>query len=242
MNYNDYTDAKIVAIKLAQTLQKDIAETEGLFFWALSGGESATEFYQTLTAEPFASEIEWNKVRFFFTYEKMGKLADSNIDLAQRFLFEPLGIKEEHIFSIDPMAADTETEAERYSSVLAEQVPQMGGYPRFDLALLEIGSDGRTAGIFPGQMDFFIAEETCLPNRNAKTKEKTVTLSLTALEESRKIVFLATGPESRYVIGDILNLMPEAKEYPANFLAAKCPWAHLFADAQAMREKSYSIY
>ena len=46
----------------------------------------------------------------------------------------------------------------------------------------------------------------------------------------------------RHAVGHIINLLPEAKAYPANFLAAKIPWVHLFADDQAMREKSYAIY
>lgn len=242
MNYNDYTDPKIVAIKLAQTIQQDIASTTSCFNWALSGGNSAPLLYETLTSEPFASSIDWSKVRFFFTYEYMGRRANSNVAQAYAYLFEKLNVKEEQIFAINPEAADLNQEAERYRSVVEEQVPQIGGYPRFDLALLEIGDDGRTAGVFPGQMEMFVAEDVYLPNKNIKTKEQVITLTLAALEESKKIIFFTTGPEARFVLGDILNLMPEAKEYPANFLAAKCPWAHLFADAQAMREKSYSIY
>lgn len=242
MNYNDYTTPQMVTIKLATLIQESVNQST-LFHWALSGGAAEEELFKTLSQEPFRSSIAWDKVRIYSIYQELGSAAPSRLDTVRKYL----PIAPEHLLEPSSTASDAQTEATRYATLLKGQVPHLDSMPRFDLALLEIRPDGGTAGVYPQQWDLFDTDLTVAPNE-VKTDEsqaasqKLITLTLPALEESKKIVFLVLGPDSRFAVGDILNLQPEARDYPANFLAAKAPWAHLYADAQAMREKSYSIY
>lgn len=243
MNYNDYATPQIVAIKLAQMIQEKVAALpEGrLFYMALSGGSDYVEVYKILAQEPFSNAIDWSRLRFFFVYEEIGA-STTHYQEAEEYLFAPLGIGEDQIFRIDATTEDPAQEALRYAQVVREQVPHLDGSPRFDFTLLELKPKGQTAGICPRQMDLFVDESVYIANQNPEDDTRYVTLTLHALESSKNLVFLALGPDSRYAIGDIVNLDPSAKDYPANFLAARCPWIHLFADKQAMRERSYSIY
>lgn len=243
MNYNDYATPQLVAIKLAQMIQEKIAALpEGQqFHWALSGGDAYVELYKVLAQDPFRSSIDWSRVRFYFVYEKMG-MQNSNWVAAQTYLFEPLAIDKNHVFGIDSEAKDLKQEAERYTQIIREKVPLLDGMPRFSLSLLELTPKGQTAGVCARQMDLFVDESVYITNTNPENGEEYITLTLHALESSKNLVFLALGPDSRFAIGDIVNLEPSAKDYPANYLSARCPWIHLFADKQAMRERSYSIY
>ena len=95
------------------------------------------------------------------------------------------------------------------------------------------------------RQELYISDDVFAPNKMTTEQgeqRQLVTVTLEALEESKRLVFLALGQDVRHAVGHIINLLPEAKAYPANFLAAKIPWVHLFADDQAMREKSYAIY
>ena len=235
MNYHQYSTPELVTTQLAQFIAEAVEATEGDFHLALSLEEHAEVLAQALTSEPWRSRIAWDRVHFYLLHEQLGEADLAHRTLLQRLLFDPLQIPAEHIHAVEESAQEPAQAAASLQQHVAERVSHLDGRPQFDLA----------AGVYPDQVELYISDDVFAPNEMTTEQgeqRQLVTVTLEALEESKRLVFLALGQDVRHAVGHIVNLLPEAKAYPANFLAAKIPWVHLFADDQAMREKSYAIY
>jgi|GEM_PF-586673 len=245
MNYHQYSTPEEVTSQLSLFICEAIEDTKGDFHLALSLDKHAAILAAALTTEPYLSRIPWGRVHFYLLHEQLGGENLTHYTKLQELLFIPLQIPEDHIHAISDQSLDPGQAAQALQQEVGAQVSHLGGIPQFDLAILEMGIDGHLAGVYPDQIDLYISDEIFAPNETetiSGAPQQLVTVTLSALEESKRLVFLALGQEVRHTIGHIINLLPEAKAYPANFLAAKIPWVHLFADDQAMREKSYAIY
>lgn len=245
MNYHQYSTPEQVTTRLAQFIAEAVEVTGGDFHLALSLDEHAEILAKALVAEPWRSRIAWERVHFHLLHEQLGTTALAHRTKLQSLLFDPLQIPAEHIHAVTDVAQEPARVAQTLQQELEERVRHLGGRPQFDLALLEMGVDGHLAGVYPDQVELYISDDVFAPNvitTESGEQRQLVTITLEALEESKRLVFLALGQDVRHAVGHIINLLPEAKAYPANFLAAKIPWVHLFADDQAMREKSYAIY
>lgn len=238
MNILSYPSPKEVAQKLAERIAEEV-EKKPVYHLAITGGEDAPMVYQALAA----ANINWQKVRLYFVSEVIsGRQAGINYDVARHHLITKVPIREEQVYRI-PIDADSAAQAaQSYQQQVTGEVPLLNGYPLFDAVLLALHEDGHVAEIHPGQEELYYKEDVYLVNKRPESGEETVTLSFQALSEVKKIFLYAFGDDIRFVIGNMVNLMPEAKAYPANVLTALNPWSTLYADAAAMREKSYAIY
>lgn len=237
MNNISYNTAEETALKLAERITQEVQKADK-YHLALSGGTDAVHVYRALVAAP----IEWEKVHIYFTYEVVsGTKAGFNYTLADAHLFSKVNIPAENIHRI-ALDVTPDTEADRYANEELTLLPRVDGKPRFDFALIEMGDDGHTVGIYPGQEELFWSEQTYISNQIPNSNDHLVTTTFGTLECAKTVAFYAFSGKSRFIIGNIVNLMAEAKAYPANYLAAHCPWIFLYADAESMSEKSYSIY
>ncbi len=127
------------------TLYREAIKNRGLFFLALSGGKTPRKFYAKLAELP-EREIDWSKVHFFWSDERMvaHDNAESNFRMAYDSLISKIKIPVENIHAVrtdlPPRAAAVEYENE---------IKKILGSVNFDLILLGIGPDGHTASLFP---------------------------------------------------------------------------------------------
>lgn len=245
MNYHQYKTPEIVAAKLAEFIKEALdAHAATTFHLALSLKESLPTIAAALSSVPRA-DADWGRVHFYLLHETLGvPEQDTHRHRLQKHLFDPLRIPEGHIHGVSA-GADAQEAIRRLTDEVAGAVPHLSGYPQFDLAILEMGTDGHVAGVYPDQLELYMSEQPFALNRRTTgegREEQTVTVTLSAIEEAKSIALVALGQDVRHAVGHIVNLFPQAKSYPANYLASKVPWVHLFADDQAMREKSYAIY
>lgn len=237
MNTISYPSTEQTAKKLAERIAQEVKKADH-YTLALAGTKTAIPLFKALVE----ADIDWQKIDVFYADEIMeGPQKGIQNLFAQAHLWDKVNIPEAQIHQIDTNAP-LENELQRYMQEISRIVPKVAGVPRFDMVLLEMTSDGHAAGIFAGQHDIFLEEETLLSNKNPKDNTQHLTLSLHTIEAAKNICLYAFGGEARFSIGDIVNLLPEAKEYPTNFIAFRCPWIYLYADGESMREKSYSIY
>jgi 6-phosphogluconolactonase len=83
--------------------------------------------------------------------------------------------------------------AQRYEPLVRQALP-------FDLVLLGLGNDGHTASLFSNTMTQ--GESLVQPVFHApKSPKERVTLSATALSQSREILVLVSGPEKKATLG-----------------------------------------
>lgn len=132
-------------------LAKQAVKEKGVFTVALSGGNTPRYLFEALTTPPLVHEIPWAQIQFFFSDERYVPHDDpmSNYDLAKRYLFQKVPVKEENVFAVPTGHADPKVAAALYQKTI-EQVLGVHHAVGFDLIYLGLGSDGHTASLFPG--------------------------------------------------------------------------------------------
>jgi 6-phosphogluconolactonase len=125
-------------------------------------------------------------------------------------------------------AVDVASAAARYARVLEKffagqgAAPEEGKFPRFDLVLLGMGSDGHTASLFPGGPEVNESSNLTVPvNAPAgyATTER-VSVTLPVLNSAAYVLFMATGAEKREVLKSVLDPQDPARvKYPSALVA-----------------------
>lgn len=239
MNILTYPSAEQTAKEIASRIQKEIDSCPNEYHLVISGGINAPILYKALSD----SAIDWSKVHVYFAFEYIkGPRKGFNFTLAKGHLFDKVALAPEHIHPIIVPNGEETNIAESYSELVCKLVPSVNNHPRFNALLLEMHDDGRIAGYLPGDEDLYHAQEAYIINDKKSTEEAYVTLTCEAMGSSKSIIYYAFGERVRYVVGNMINLMSEAKLYPANYVQALYPWVYLYSDKDAMREKTYSIY
>ena len=202
------------ADSLVDAAKESIAE-RGRWMWALSGGSTPETVYQLLAAEPYRSQINWNRVHVFWGDERCvpPEHKDSNYGMARRALLDHVPLPPENIRRIRGELSPQEA-ADDY----IEQLRRAFGLgrmemPVFDTVLLGLGADGHTASLFP---DTEILRRTDVPvavARVAKLDANRISLTYPAINAAREILFLVSGADKAPVVQAILG--GKGEQYPA---------------------------
>ncbi len=191
--------------ELAQEAARSTAEVidstiraRGTCYWALAGGETPRGCYEALAAEPYRSRLAWERVRFFWSDERLVPVDDpaSNYGMARAALLSRIEAREDYVFPLQDPA--------RYSELLG-RLPRNGGlFPRFDLIHLGMGEDGHTASLFPGDPALGEQRALVLRVRAVKPPPDRLTLTLPVLNAARQVLFLVQGPGKRDALARVL--------------------------------------
>lgn len=235
-----YPTVEVATKKIAERIKHEVDSNEA-YYIALTGGLQAPLLYRALAEE----DIAWEKVHIFFACEILsGPQKGFNYQLAKHHLFDkaPIHPGNIHPISVEGNESDLQTVKDAYIDEVSALVPTIGGHHRFNMVLLEMSEDGGAAGFYRGDEELYSEKDPYLQKNRPQDNENLLTISCEALGTAKSLLFYAFGDSLRFMLGNIINLMPEAKLYPANYLLALYPWAYIYADSQAMREKSYAIY
>ncbi|MCX6175724.1 MAG: 6-phosphogluconolactonase [Ignavibacteriales bacterium] len=188
------------------------------FYVALSGGNTPKIFFNKLV-EKYKKKIKWENICFFWTDERCVQPtdSDSNYRMTKQYLLDKIQIPAENIYRIQG-ENDQLKEAERYSSVIKNIVPERNNLPSFDLTMLGIGSDGHTASIFPDQLHLIKSERICETAIHPLTFQKRITLTGTIINNSSQIIFFVTGKNKSKVVSDIINSAQISNSFPAAYI------------------------
>ena len=169
---------------------------------ALSGGSSPAPVYQALAAD---ARVDWQRVRVYFCDERCvpPDHEESNARLAREHLIGPAAIPDAHVFPMDG-AADPPAAAAAYDALLREHFE---GPPRFDAAVLGMGSDGHTCSLFPSSPALRETARLCVhtlapPGMAVPDR---LTLTYPALAGSRHALFLVRGAGKREPLREALQ-------------------------------------
>jgi 6-phosphogluconolactonase len=127
---------------------------KGLFTVGLAGGSTPKTLYELLGNENelYRSELCWEKIHVFWGDERHVPTdhPDSNYRMAREGMLSKVPLPSNNIHRIKSEMDDAHAVAAEYEQTLREFFGLAGGeFPRFDLLLLGMGSDGHTASIFP---------------------------------------------------------------------------------------------
>ncbi len=180
----------------------------------LSGGSTPTKLYRLLVG----ADLPWHRIHVFWGDERFvpHDHADSNYGAARRALLDHIEIPEGNVHPW-PILDSAEASAEAYSDVLQST---LGLDAMFDLTLLGLGADGHTASLFPGT-GALAAQGLTVASRPAGAASPRLSLTASALSNSRTVLFLVTGEEKRDALSDLLAPSPEGPgEKPARAISA----------------------
>jgi 6-phosphogluconolactonase len=181
---------------------------------ALSGGSTPRALHALLAAEPYARELPWSSVRFFWGDERCvpARSPRSNYRMARETLLQPLQIPPAHVFRMRGEREPRDAAAE-YTDTLASQLGPDG---RLDLVLLGMGPDGHTASLFPGSRALRIVRRRVAANWVAKLGEWRLTMTYPTFNSARRVLFLVTGTDKRPAARRILTRQPGWRGLPAS--------------------------
>ena len=181
MNVRVLADAEAVAVAAADLIGEAIESTARTL--VVAGGSTPKRAYRLLAERPIA----WGRVTVLFGDERCVPPSDpeSNYRMAKQELLDRV-----HPGSVHRMPAELGAEegAQLYDRVVR-------GLSPLDLVLLGMGPDGHTASLFPGH-PALDAPGCAAPVHGApKPPPDRVSLTLGALREARRVVFLITGDD-----------------------------------------------
>lgn len=202
-------DPKAVAREAARrfvALAVEAVASRGRFSVALSGGSTPGALYRLLAEEPQRSAVPWERVHLFWGDERCVPPSDpaSNYRLAHGTLIDGLPIPAENVHRMRGELAPEEA-ARAYDRELQDFF--CGPRPRFDLALLGLGSDGHTASLFSGSaaLDERKQLAVAVTARYEDRPARRITLTLPAINSAREVWFLVTGSAKAQIVRDVLT-------------------------------------
>ncbi len=194
----------------------ECSQNKGSYSIALSGGSTPKEIYHLLSTETFRHEIEWSRVRLFWSDERCVPPTDidSNYRMAMDAGFQDLPIDATQIFrmhgELDPVKA-----AADYSEVLKEHLPRS----RFDLVMLGMGPDGHTASLFPGTEGLKSTEPYAIANPVPQKETTRLTLTFPCINSAAQTLFTVFGASKADKVREVLS--SKGHENPAFHIGTK---------------------
>ncbi|MCF8062626.1 MAG: 6-phosphogluconolactonase [Deltaproteobacteria bacterium] len=222
--FQDRSDLSRSLAELVLDAAERCVEAQGLFTIALSGGSTPREAHRLLGREPISRAFPWDRACFFWVDERCVAPADwaSNYGNALRDFLGQVSLPPENVF---PMPAELPPleGARAYERVLSRFFdPPPGSFPRFDLTVLGLGSDGHTASLFPGHPALDETRRFVVPVRGGDPFMDRLTLTLPVLNHAARTVFMVAGRDKADAVRAVLDL--EDPRLPASRVSGNRAW------------------
>lgn len=206
------------------------------FYLALSGGETAKSMF-ALWADEYRDRIDWDRLRFFWVDERCvpPTSPDSNYGHADRLLFQPLGIPEDHICRIKG-EEEPETEAVRYAKVTMSRLPLVNRMPAFDCMILGVGGDLHTASIFPNRQELLSDERCYAVARHPDSGQYRITMTGPLLLNKAPLLVPILGSGKEAVIQRLAAGHSSTTPTPASYILTKAAEATVYTEGKLSGE------
>ena len=209
--------ARILAEKVLDLIKNSII-SERKFNIALSGGSTPRILFERF-AKFYSDPGIWDNVRFYWVDERCvpPDHPESNYRMAHETFLRYLSYSNQHVFRIRG-EEDPHKEAERYSRLIHNHLPETDKFPTFDLVLLGMGGDGHTASIFPGQMELLGTDKVCDVAVHPGTGKRRITLTGKVINNAVNIFFLVSGEDKAKMVTRVICEGSGNEELPAAFI------------------------
>lgn len=213
------------ATEFARHCRRSVAE-HGTCSVALAGGTTPAGMYALLaTAAALRDAVPWQQLHFFWGDERHvpPDHPDSNYRMAREALLSRVPVAADHVHRIAGENPDAARAAQDYERTLRAffGVPP-GAFPRLDLVLLGLGSDGHTASLFPGTPALAERERLAVSNPVARLHADRITLTVPVLNHAARVVFVVSGRDKAAALRAVLEGAHLPERYPAQLIAPVC--------------------
>ena len=227
-------DAEALARCVADWLVAAAVGSEGRFAVALSGGSTPRRLYELLAGPPYGDAFPWGRTHWFWGDERFvpHDSPASNYRMAREAMLAraPVPVGTIHPIPTEGLtpqgaALAYERELQRFYGASTLKPDR----PLFDVTFLGLGPEGHIASLFPGTA--ILSERSRWVGAVIGAKaEPRITLTYPAIESSRAIAFLVSGPAKRHVLKRLLDGDPAL---PATHVRPMEGTLHIFADRAA---------
>ena len=221
--------AKVIAVADAAALATAAARrliarvtTGGRSAVCLTGGSSPQDLYRLLAAEPWRSQVPWDRVHWFMGDDRFVPLADprSNMGIAKQLFLDRVPAPRGNVHAIPtdanyPKGAANIYEDELKSFYGAEKLDP--ARPLFDLVLMGLGPDGHVASLYPQSRALDEKQRWVVGVAKAGWEPfvPRVTLTFPAHASTREMLFLVDGAGKRGILRRVFagEDLPGARAY-----------------------------
>ena len=196
-------------------------KAKGVFYVAISGGNTPKRFFELLGEAPQASSLPWEKIQLFWVDERYVSPDSewSNYKLAVDTFLNKVAISEANIHRIPTEHEDFKAAARHYEQTIREVFGlEAGQLPEFDLILLGMGADGHTGSLFPNSYAAFDTEDLACVVYVLDEKLNRITLTHPVLRAACHLVVLVCGKEKAGILKTVLTSEPDEVQYPIHAL------------------------
>ena len=196
-------EAAHLIIEIAQ----NAVAANGRFSIALSGGGTPQRLFQLLGQSPHKEQMPWENTFFFWGDERLVSPDDtgSNYGQAHAIFIGKVPIPSENVHRAHG-ELDSDTAVTDYKNQL-KKFAQDRQWPRFDVVLLGLGSDGHTAALFPGPITPAEQTDAVIPVTADYDGRPAQRLSLTPqiFNDAANVIFLVTGANKAETVTAVIN-------------------------------------
>jgi 6-phosphogluconolactonase len=204
------------------TISEQAIQSTGRCVIALSGGSTPRTLYQTIRTPEWNTRFNWSRIVFLFGDERCVAPDDpnSNFGMAQRELFQPLNLSDDHVQRMKGEYPDPAVAAAEYEKTLRDVTRcTEPAVPRIDLILLGLGEDGHTASLFPGTAALQEQSKLVTVGQAPTGIRSRLTLTLGVLNQAAVVLFIVTGAGKaemvhRVIESDAEHSLPASRVLP----------------------------
>jgi len=195
----------------------------GVFRVALAGGSTPRRTYELLAEPSRAKQVNWKAVQVFFGDERTvpPDHEDSNYGSARAALLSKIGVPDSRVHRMEGERKDPREAARAYEAAMAKafNLVKGSGWPRFDLIMLGMGTDGHTASLFPGTAALRETEAWTVANDVPQKHTRRLTFTAPLLNAARCVMFVVAGPDKARRLAEVLEGPKDPERLPAQFVA-----------------------
>ena len=225
-------DADELAMHAANWILRCIPQNESIMAIALSGGSTPARLFTVLAQSPFASQVPWPRLHWFWGDERFvpHDHPRSNFRLAWTGFLSRVPAPESNIHPVTTDRLTAQAAADAYGADIqhfygSDRLDP--GRPVFHVNLLGLGEDGHFASLFPGSAA--LGERNRWAVATEQNGEARITLTYPVLESCRYAAFLVSGEAKSAILPRMFAgdpTLPAGRYSPAGEL-------HIFADRAA---------
>ena len=230
MNYISFPTAQHAVDKIAQEFLIYSQLTHPVHI-SLSGGSTPKLLFKTLAKSPYAEQINWKNLHFWWGDDRMVPPSnpESNYGEVQKLLFDHIQIPAENIHRIRG-ENEPHFELKRFEEELSAVIPN----GVFDWIILGMGADGHTASLFPHQTNFD-DENLAVIAKHPESGQIRISKTAKLIEQAKRITYLVTGESKADILKEIQTTPAENLPYPAAKIKAKNGVTEWYLDKAAAK-------
>ena len=213
-------------------------KARGIFYIAISGGNTPKRFFELIGETPRAKSLAWDKIHLFWVDERYVPPDSqwSNYKLAADTFLAKVEIPEENIHQIPTEYSDFKTAAQCYEETIRRVFGlQEKELPQFDLILLGMGAEGHTGSLFPNSYAPFDTEDLACVVYVLDEKLNRITLTHPVLCAASHLAVLVAGEEKANILKEVMTNEPDEVRYPIHALWPILDKVTWLVDSQAAK-------